>query len=246
MKLDVAFSPHDLTPGDVAGRPVFVIDILRAVTTMCAALQYGARAIVPASSAEEAMKLAQTLGRDDTVLAGEQNCLPIPGFALGNSPLEMTAEAVGGRTVVMRTTNGTRALLATQGASDVHPVVAANLTVATARARELLEAHGTLLVLCGGRENTFSIDDSYCAGRLLAALLDGRAPEGLNDAALAALDLVERYGDDWITPLQASRAGQELLRLGFGRDVEVAAEMDRYPVLLRYQDRRVARAPEDA
>lgn len=242
MTLDVAFSPHDLAPGDVAGRPVFVIDILRAVTTMCAAIHSGARAIVPAPSAEEAMKLAQTLGRDDTVLAGEQNCLPIPGFALGNSPLEMTTEAVGGRIVVMRTTNGTRALLATQGAGEVHPIAASNLTVATARARALLEAHGALLVLCGGRENTFSIDDSYCAGRLLSALLDGRPPAGLNDAARAALDLVERYGDDWVTPLRASRAGRQLLELGFENDIAAAADVDRYPVLLRYQDRRVTRA----
>ncbi|MGH7658314.1 MAG: 2-phosphosulfolactate phosphatase, partial [Gemmatimonadales bacterium] len=179
MKLDVVFSPHDLAAGDVAGRPVFVIDILRAMTTICAAIHNGARAIIPAPSAEEAIKLSQTLGREDTVLAGEQNCLPIPGFALGNSPGEMTREAVGGKTVVMRTTNGTRALLATQGASDVHPIVAANMTVTASRARELFETHDSMLVLCGGRENGFSIDDAYCAGRLLEALLDGRRPPGL-------------------------------------------------------------------
>jgi 2-phosphosulfolactate phosphatase len=121
-------------------------------------------------------------------------------------------------------------------------MAASNLTVATARARALLEAHGSLLVLCGGRENTFSIDDSYCAGRLLTALLDGRPADGLNDAARAALDLVERYGDDWVTPLRTSRAGQQLLELGFENDIAVAAEVDRYPVLLRYQDRRVTRA----
>ena len=47
MKLDVAFSPAGLASAEVQGCTVFVIDILRATTTMCAALHAGAKAIIP-------------------------------------------------------------------------------------------------------------------------------------------------------------------------------------------------------
>ena len=92
MKLDVVFTPTGLTAADMQGRTVFVIDILRATTVMCAALAHGAKALIPVASTEEALRLAQTIGSDDLLLAGERNCLRIPGFQLGNSPLELEAE----------------------------------------------------------------------------------------------------------------------------------------------------------
>ena len=101
MKLDVLFTPLGLTPAEVQGRTVFVIDILRLSTTVCAALHHGARAVVPVPSTEEALRLAQTLGPSEVVLAGERNGVPIPGFPLGNSPREMTAEAVRGLTATV-------------------------------------------------------------------------------------------------------------------------------------------------
>ena len=244
MKLHVAFTPAGLTPTDVQGRTVFVIDILRASTTMCAALTHGARAIIPVAATEEALRLAQTIGSADVLLAGEKNCVRIPGFHLGNSPLEMTETAVRGKTLIVTTTNGTKALLAAQGAAAVYPACAANLTLAADKAREVLERDGDVLVVCAGRDGSFSLDDAYCAGRLAAAALDSRKPRrGLNDAAIASLDLVRRYGDHWERPLSYSRAGRELNRLGFRDDVLDAARLDAYPVLAHFHERRVTLTP---
>lgn len=240
MKLDVLFTPAGLTLAEVQGRTVFVIDVLRATTSMCAALHSGAKAIIPVASTEEALRLVQTLGSEDVLLAGEKDCLRIEGFQLGNSPREMTEQAVRGKTLVHTTTNGTKALLASQGAAAVYPVCAGNLTLAAERAREALERDGGMLVLCAGRGGAFSLDDAYAAGRLIAAALG--SPKGrrsCNDAALASLDLVRRYGDDWERPLRRSRAGRELVRLGFAGDVAAAARLDAYPVLPCFQERRV-------
>jgi 2-phosphosulfolactate phosphatase len=243
MKLDVLFSPAGLTPTEVQGRTVFVIDILRATTAMCAALTHGARALIPAGSTEEALRLAQTLGSEDLLLAGEKDCVRIPGFQLGNSPLEMSEQAVRGKTLVVTTTNGTRALLACQGAGAVFAACAANLTVAAERAREALERDGDVLIVCAGRGGAFSLDDAYCAGRLAEATLGGRRPRrGLNDAGIASLDLVRRYGERWERPLTYSRAGRELIRLGFRDDVLDAARLDAYPVLAQFHERRVTLA----
>ena len=244
MKLDVIFSPAGLQPAEVAGRPVFVIDVLRATTTICAALHHGARAVVPVSTAEEAMRLAQTLGPTDVVLAGEQNSERIPGFSAGNSPLEMTEAIVRGKTLVMTTTNGTRALLATQSASEVFVAGAVNLALAGARARELLLSRRDLVILCAGKESSFGLDDAYAAGRLVLAALEGRRRrKGLNDAALVALDLTRRYSDRWERPYALSAAGRQLARLGMQADLADAGRENAYPVLPIFHDRRITVAP---
>jgi 2-phosphosulfolactate phosphatase len=240
MRIDVVFTPAGLNVGEVQGRAVFVIDILRATTAMCAALSHGAKAIIPVASTEEALRLAQTIGSTDVLLAGEKECVRIPGFHLGNSPLEMTEQMVRGKTIIVTTSNGTKALLACQGATAVYPMAAVNLSAAAEKAREALESERHILIVCAGREGAFSLDDAYCAGRLTAAVLGDRKPRrGLNDAAIACLDLVRRYGAKWKRPLAYSGAGRELIRLGFGDDVRDAARQDAYPVLPHFHERRV-------
>jgi 2-phosphosulfolactate phosphatase len=244
MRIDVAFTPAGLTAADVAGRSVFVIDVLRASTTMCAALAHGARGIIPVAAIDDAMKLAQTLERREVLLAGERNSTRIAGFDLGNSPLEMTEATVQGQTLVMTTTNGTRALLATTGAAAVYLAAAVNLGVAARQAAAVLDREDGLLVLCAGREGAFGLDDAYTAGRLLRAALGGRRTRrGLNDAAMVSLDLTRRYGTRWLRPFMLSRAGSNLASLGFGDDVALAAQEDRFPVLPHFIERRIVLAP---
>jgi 2-phosphosulfolactate phosphatase len=244
MRVDVVFTPAGLSPGEVQGRTAFVIDILRATTTMCAALSHGAKAIIPVASTEEALRLAQTIGSTDVLLAGEKDCVRIPGFQLGNSPLEMTEAAVRGKTLIVTTSNGTKALLACQGASGVYPTAAVNLSTAAEKARDALETDHQVLIVCAGREGTFSLDDAYCAGRLTAAVLGDRKPRrGLNDAAIACLDLVRRYRNGWVRPLAYSRAGRELIRRGFREDLREAGRQDAYPVLPHFHERRVTLVP---
>jgi 2-phosphosulfolactate phosphatase len=247
MRIDVAFTPTGLSPAEVHGRTVFVVDILRATTVMCAALSHGAKAMIPVASTEEALRLAETMGKTDVLLAGERNCLRIPGFHLGNSPLEMTETAVLGKMIIVTTSNGTTALLACQGAAFVYLAAAANLTVAAERAREAMEAGQRVLVVCAGRAGSFALDDAYCAGRLVATILgESKSRHRLNDSALAALDLVRRYGDRWERPLARSRGGRELIKLGFRADVQDAARLDAYPVLPQFHERRVTLVPVHA
>jgi 2-phosphosulfolactate phosphatase len=244
MKLEVLFSPAGFVPHEAAGRAVFVIDVLRATTTICAALHNGARAVVPVSTAEEATRLAQTLGPEDVVLAGERGSERIPGFALGNSPLEMAESAVRGKTLVMTTTNGTAALLAAQGARETYVASAANLAVAGAKAHELWTERKDLIILCAGRESRFALEDAYAAGRLAyEALGRRRTRKGLNDAALVAVDLVRRYGMSWERPFTLCLAGRHLTRLGMANDVADAGRENAYPVLPLFHERRITAVP---
>ena len=119
MKLEVFMSPGELTPGDVQGRVVAVIDVLRASTSIAVALANGARTVVPVEDVDEAITRSKQFERSHVRLAGERKMLAIPGFDMGNSPREFTAEAVRDCTVLLTTTNGTRALLALSGARDI-------------------------------------------------------------------------------------------------------------------------------
>ncbi len=241
MKIDVFFTPVGLTPGDVAGRAVVVLDVLRATTTIAVALAAGAKAVLPAASTEEALRIAQNLERDDMLLAGERRSARIPGFALGNSPAEFTPEAVKGKTIVMTTTNGTQALIAAQGAREIVAGAAVNFAVVVQRARAALEQHGDLMILCAGRERQFALEDAFAAGRLAKVLL----PEGglrrvkVNDGALAALEIARHFGERWLRALKASSHGQELATLGFREDVKACAQENTHPVLPLYADRRI-------
>ncbi len=243
MSIHVAFTPLGLPPADVAGRTVVVVDILRATTSIVAALDHGARAVIIAADTDEAITLSQSLDRRDVLLAGERHGIAIPGFQLGNSPREMLSDTVRGKTLVMTTTNGTRALLATSGAHEVLVGAAVNLSVVGARLREAVESGRSVLILCAGREHGFGMDDAYLAGRLVIAALGGRrVRKGLNDAAIVSVDLVRRYGDRIGRALALSAAGRDLTRLGFAADIEAAAAVDAHPVLAFYHDRRVTLA----
>ncbi len=241
MKLEVYFTPLAVAPNEFAGRTVVVVDLLRASTSIAVALAAGAKEVLPAASTEEALRVAQNLEREQVVLAGERKSVRIEGFALGNSPLEFTAEAVGGKTVVLTTTNGTQALLAAQGAKEVMVAAAVNFSAVVERARAALEATGDLVILCSGHERQFALEDAFAAGRLAKVLL----PEGglrrvvANDAAIASLELARHYGEKWLRALKASRHGQELATLGFAEDLKVCGTQDTHPVLPLYADRRI-------
>ncbi len=241
MKITVYFTPLGLTSPNIAGKPVVVTDVLRTTTTIVAALANGARAIAPASTAEEALRLAQNLERDNVLLAGERRLERIDGFQLGNSPGDMTPDVVQGKTIVMATTNGTPALTATDAGRPVLVAAITNFSAAVERARRAFREHGEIILLCSGRERMFALEDAYVAGRFLQALVPGkeRRAAGLNDAAIAALELVRRYGDKWKRALGASTAAHDLRRRGFKEDVAAATEVDAYSIVPEYAGRLV-------
>ena len=245
MKISVYFTPLGLTPAAISGKPVIVLDVLRATTTIVAALANGAKAVVPTASSDEALNVAPNFEKKERLLAGERRCLRIPGFDLGNSPLDMTADAVGGKTIILSTTNGTPALAAAESGRPVIVGAVTNFSAAARAAREAAEEPDALAIICSGKEKLFALEDAYVAGRFVQAALKGKArgksAHELNDGAIASLDLVRQYGTDWKEPLMASAAARDLLALKFKTDVLAAAEPDRYDIVPIYKDRRITK-----
>ena len=191
MRLDVFFGGQHMTPADVQGRVVLVIDVLRASTTVAVALANGARAVIPFESSDEVIDRAKQFERDDVLLAGERRMRAIPGFDLGNSPREYTAEKVEGKTVLLTTTNGTVALAGIQGARDVVVASYVNYSAVSAMLRAAARGAADITIVCAGRDRQFALEDAACAGRFTRAVTRRLANVRLNDAIAAAL--TERY-----------------------------------------------------
>ena len=71
----------------------------------------GAKEIIPVASVEFAVKVSGGMFGGLTLLGGERNTKKIEGFALGNSPLEYSAKLVKDKSIILYTTNGTKAVV---------------------------------------------------------------------------------------------------------------------------------------
>lgn len=241
MKIETWFTAAEVDPAAMHGRVAVVIDVIRATTVIVEALANGARAVYPTLATEDAVKLAHSLGREDTLLCGERKGLRVDGFDLGNSPREFDPRRVRGKRLVMSTTNGTRAFLAASGASRILTAAFLNLS---AVARQLLDtAPPALALICAGKENRFAIDDAICAGLLVERLTERLGDDGvvLDDASRAALHLA-RGGMPDADFLRGTAAGAALLEIGLGEDLDFVALADRHTLVPEMHD-RVIRAP---
>jgi 2-phosphosulfolactate phosphatase len=240
MRVDVILTPGEITAAELADRTVVVIDILRASSCIVQALGAGAKSIYPVGSIEEALRLANTFGRDEVLLCGERKCVRIDGFDLGNSPREFTPERVAGKTLVMSTTNGTNAMAQTGQAARVF---IGSLLNAGTLVEELAHTEASPVFLCAGRERHFALEDATCAGVLALRLMDARPGDWtLNDGARAAIALAREFGaDEGLFHLTAG--GRSIVEVGLVEDLAFCARVDTHEILPVLHERNVTPSP---
>lgn len=203
-----------------------MFDVLRATTTMTAALEAGVREIrVFGDLASARAAVAAFTG--PRILCGEEQCLPPPDFDLGNSPGAFMSDAHAGRVAFMSTTNGTRAILAARGARAI-------LTGALVNARPVAAVLAGLrlpvTLLCAGTNGRVAMEDLLGAGAVLDALPAARAREAgfepSGDAALIARRLFAAARGDLPAALSESRGGRNVIDAGLAPDIEFAARLN--------------------
>jgi 2-phosphosulfolactate phosphatase len=238
VRVDVAVTPDGLEPAAVATVAVLVIDVLRASTCIVTALANGCEAIVPVASAEEARRRVASI--PNALIAGERRGEPLQGFDLGNSPLEFTRGRIGGRTVIMTTSNGTRALLAARPAAAV--AVAGFVNHGAAAAWALAQKRDVVL-LCAGERGARSLEDYVCAGMLVERLTAGDPTGVVTPEAERAVGVARPYDKDVGRLAHDSSWARHLASVGRGRDVAACLAFDTrtlVPVYLRDVDKLVA------
>jgi 2-phosphosulfolactate phosphatase len=231
----VSLVPQWATPERLSGRVAVVIDVLRASTTIVHALAAGCSAVLPCAEVEEARRLADGMRAGKVLLAGERDGRPLPGFDLGNSPAEFTAARCRGTTLVLTTSNGTRALLKTAAAlgGDGGPagrVLIAGFVNFSAVCEQLTRDVRPVHIVCAGDGGEVALEDALLAGALVDFLSEAGAV-CLNDGARLAWDGFAHHGRVLAGALEVSAGGAHLRRLGYDDDVRAAAVVDQFTLV---------------
>lgn len=228
MKINILLSPVSVDELYFSKKTVVVIDVLRSSSTIITALSNGAREVVPVGTVEFGVKVSGGMFGGQTLLGGERNTKKIEGFSLGNSPLEYTPEIVNGKSIVLYTTNGTKAIVKAKYAENIFIASYNNLNVIV---NYLLKLNNDFEILCSGKSNVFSLEDTVCAGRLVSEIVKLKEGVELSDAARAAVSLNKTFGKNPAKMLAETEHGQILIQNGFTEDLKFCAKVNSSEVI---------------
>jgi 2-phosphosulfolactate phosphatase len=215
VRVDVAFTPAEQVSAHVG----IVVDVIRATSSIAQALASGYERVLCCAEIDEARTLRAELG-EEAIVGGERNAILVEGFDVGASPREFAGPPKA-RTLILTTTNGTRAILTAASQCDV--VLLGSLLNLSAIAEATRRQNGDVAIVCSGFKGTFALDDAYCAGRIVDAI--GGEP---SDAAIAASTLAAAWPDP-LAGLNARTYGPP----GLEEDIRHCAQVDYVSVVPR-------------
>jgi len=224
-KIEVALSPklYDVYRNDDA--IVVMVDIFRASSAICAAFHHGVEQVIPVSSIEEA-KVYQQKGY---LVGAERKGMVVEGFEFGNSPRSYMTEELKGKTIVLTTTNGTKAI---NIAKDAYMVVVGAFVNISTLCKWLVEQNRDVLLLCAGWQDRFNLEDTLFSGAVADELAN--YPDvfsEMGDAALAARYLYQSAKNDPDKFLWNSSHRRRLAHLNLKEDIRYCLQLDETKVL---------------
>ncbi|HRP60275.1 MAG TPA: 2-phosphosulfolactate phosphatase, partial [Vicingus sp.] len=142
---------------------VVVIDVFRATTAICAAIDSGVEAVIPVATIEEAIDYKQK----GFIVGAERSAEVVEGFDFGNSPLFFKDGKHAGKTIVLTTTNGTKAI---DMAKDAYKVVIGSFSNLDVVSEYIEREDKNVILLCAGWKDRFNLEDTLFAGALAEKL----------------------------------------------------------------------------
>lgn len=223
MRINVILSPANYEELYFTGKTTVAVDVLRASSTIVTALMNGAKEIIPVGSVEFAMKASSSMFGGQTLLGGERNTKKIDGFNLGNSPFEYSREMIEGKAIILFTTNGSRAIVRAKFSDHLFIGSFLNLE---AIAKHLIQHDNSFEILCAGRNNAFSLEDTVFAGKLITEIMNLKEDVELSDSARAAVSLAKSLGKNLKKMMLESEHGKILVENGFAEDVAYCSKLN--------------------
>jgi len=217
--LHVCLSPALLPLYKVDEYITVIVDIFRATSSICYGIENGADAIIPVAEVEEC--IAYRDKETHFLLAAERNGEVVAGFDFGNSPFSYTKEKVGGKTVVLTTTNGTNALHLSRSAKKI--VIGSFLNL-TSLCNWLKTQNENVLLVCAGWKNNFNLEDTLFSGAVVDQLKSGDFKT--DDAAIASNDLYQLAKNDLNAYLEKTSHSERLKKLGIEADIAFCLSVD--------------------
>jgi 2-phosphosulfolactate phosphatase len=166
--LHTALSPALLNLYDLNHAIVVIIDVLRATSTIATALYNGAKCVIPVDSVAKCIELGRQI---DGITAGERDGLIAEGLEHGNSPFEYSRDFIGGKTLVLTTTNGTKLLhmALDRGAGQI---VTGSFPNLSAVCTYLLGQNQPVVLACAAWKDRINIEDMLFAGAVIHQVKD--------------------------------------------------------------------------
>ncbi|TNE81678.1 MAG: 2-phosphosulfolactate phosphatase [Bacteroidetes bacterium] len=228
--IETILSPALIPFHNLEGRSAVVIDILRATTSICHALDNGAVSMVPVSTPEECLLYR----KKGYLCAAERNGLQLDGFDMGNSPEGFAKEVVAGKDIAITTTNGTFALLESRDAA--RHFIGSFLNMA-ALAKVLIDANEDVVMVCAGWKNKVNLEDSLFAGALSELLLEAGFTTDC-DSTLMCVDLWKDGKSDLDQSLRRASHARRFEKLGID-DLPFCLQMNTQQTVQEYVGGRI-------
>lgn len=222
--VEICFTPHDFELYSGQYEIAVVIDVLRATSAICAGIHNGVEKIIPVSTIEE----AQAYKAQGYLCGAERNGQIVDGFDFGNSPFAFMEPHMTGRTIVLTTTNGTRAI---NIASKVPTVVIGSLLNLDCLSQWLIAQGKPTIMLCSGWKDKFNLEDTICAGALVDAMLASGRFRAEEDSTIAAKFIFRSAKQNIFAFLKASSHRRRLRKLNLNRDVDFCLTPNTRPVI---------------
>ncbi len=228
--LYTVLSPALLHLYDVSNTIVVVIDVLRATSTIATVLYNGAKDIIPVDSVQRCIQLGKEL---ECITAGERDGQVAPGLQYGNSSFEYPREFIGGKTLVLTTTNGTKLLhmALTKGATEIITGAFLNLTSVC---DHLLKMNKNVILACAGWKDRVNMEDTLFAGAVIERI---KTHFSINcDSSHIAETLYNAGKDDLYEFMKRNDASHyhRLTNFGLERDIRHCLTPDLANVLPEY------------
>ena len=235
MKLDAYLQPSFVEKElQFSKAVVIMIDVFRASTTICVALNNGAKEILPIEDVDKAIRLYSNLDRESRFIGGERNGIRQNGFNAGNSPEDYAPEAVKDKTVIFTTTNGTQVFNKCKSAKAKFVGAFVNLHALAEHIKKMTEADpeiAEICVICAGNEGQLAYEDATCAGAYINCFKEMFAECELTDAALVASAIYERHKNELYEFVSNREHGKYLKSIGFEKDTQIAMQTDSCQVI---------------
>ena len=212
-KVEVCFTPNMFPLYAEDFEVVVVIDVLRATSAICTAFHYGVDKIIPVSTLDQAIEYKDK----GFHVAAERKGKIVSGFEFGNSPLTYTNDKLKDQTLVLTTTNGTKAI---NMAKDIEHLLIGSFLNLDAISNYLIELNKSALILGSGWENKFCLEDSICAGAISEQLLKTNKFKCNNDSTIAAKYLFLSAKSNYFGYLKASSHRKRLKKLNLNEDIK--------------------------
>lgn len=211
-RVEVCFSPCDFHQYEEGFDLIVVIDVLRATSAICTAIENGIKGIIPVSSLEEAREYQ----KKGYIVAAERNGAVVEGFDLGNSPYSYMNPELKGKTVVLTTTNGTKAI---RIAEEKKTVVIGSLNNLDSLCKWLTKQERDVLVLASGWKDKFNLEDTICGGAITDILISTGKFYSDEDSSVAAKFIYRSAKENMFSYLKASSHRRRLRKLDLNADV---------------------------